>query len=41
MIGGQRYNPLYSGTPIDEAGRVHYGTPWGRARLAPRTQGGK
>ncbi len=35
-IGGQRYNPLFSGTLIDEAGRVHYGTPWGRVRLAPR-----
>ena len=34
-IGGQRYNPLFSGTEIDEAGRIHYGTPWGRVRLAP------
>ena len=33
-IGGQRYNPLFSGTEIDEAGRIHYGTPWGRVRLA-------
>jgi hypothetical protein len=36
VIGGQRYNPLFSGTLMDEAGRVHYGTPWGRTRLVPR-----
>jgi len=35
LIGGQRYNPLFSGTEIDEAGRIHYGTPWARVRLAP------
>lgn len=39
MIGGQRYNPLFSGTEIDEAGRIHYGTPWGRVRLAPTGAG--
>jgi hypothetical protein len=38
-IGGQRYNPLFSGTEIDEQGRIHYGTPWGRVRLAPRDTG--
>ncbi len=38
VIGGQRYNPLFSGTELDEAGRVHYGTPWGRVRLAPRAE---
>lgn len=32
-IGGQRYNVLFSGTLLDEDGRVHYGTPWGRVRL--------
>jgi hypothetical protein len=32
-IGGQRYNPFFSGTLLDEAGRIHYGTPWGRVRL--------
>ncbi|NND82552.1 MAG: hypothetical protein HKN50_09005 [Gammaproteobacteria bacterium] len=37
LIGGQRYNPLYSGTLLDEDGRVHYGTPWGRVRLDPKT----
>jgi hypothetical protein len=35
-IGGQRYNPFFSGTEIDEVGRIHYGTPWGRVRLALR-----
>lgn len=38
VIGGQRYNPLFSGTLIDEVGRIHYGTPWGRVRLAPRPE---
>ena len=33
VIGGQRYNVLFSGTLIDEDGRIHYGTPWGRVRL--------
>ena len=36
VIGGQRYNVMYSGT-IDEDGRIHYGTPWGRVRLMPKT----
>ncbi|MCP5057470.1 MAG: hypothetical protein GY937_12200 [bacterium] len=35
VIGGQRYNPLFSGTEIDDAGRIHYGTPWGRVRIEP------
>jgi hypothetical protein len=39
VIGGQRYNPLFSGTLLDEVGRIHYGTSWGRVRLAPLTQG--
>ncbi|MFT5697091.1 MAG: hypothetical protein ACI9QQ_003075 [Myxococcota bacterium] len=34
-IGSQRYNPLFSGTEIDEDGRIHYGTPWARVRLRP------
>jgi hypothetical protein len=34
-IGGQRYNPLFAGTLVDEAGRIHFGTTWGRARLDP------
>jgi hypothetical protein len=37
VIGGQRYNVMYSGTAIDEDGRIHYGTPWGRVRLVPKT----
>lgn len=36
VIGGQRYNSLFAGTLIDEAGRVFYGTPFGRVRLAPK-----
>ena len=36
VIGGQRYNSLFSATLIDEAGRIHYGGPWGRVRLSPR-----
>jgi hypothetical protein len=35
-IGGQRYNPLFSGTILDDHGRIHYGSPWGRVRLAPQ-----
>ncbi len=38
VIGGQRFNPFFSGTLLDEAGRIHYGTPWGRVRLTPNTQ---
>jgi hypothetical protein len=38
VIGDQRYNVLFSGTALDEAGRIHYGTPWGRVRLAPENQ---
>jgi hypothetical protein len=37
QIGGQRYNSLFSGTLIDEAGRVHYGGPWGRVRIDPHS----
>jgi hypothetical protein len=36
VIGGQRYNSLFAGTLIDEAGRVFYGTTFGRVRLNPR-----
>ena len=35
MIGDQRYNVFFSGTLMDEAGRIHYGSPWGRVRLNP------
>ncbi len=40
QIGGQRYNPFFSGTEIDELGRVHYGTPWGRVRVLTGPQAG-
>lgn len=33
QIGNQRYNPFFSGTILDERGRIHYGSPWGRVRL--------
>ena len=36
VIGGQRYNVMYSGTAIDEDGRIHYGTPWGGFVLCQR-----
>ena len=36
VIGGQRYNSLFSGALIDEAGRIHYGGPWSRLRLSLR-----
>jgi hypothetical protein len=41
VIGGQRYNVMYSGTSIDEDGRIHYGTPWGRVRLTPVSRSGE
>ena len=33
VLGGQKYNSQFSGTTIDEKGRIFYGTMWGRARL--------
>jgi hypothetical protein len=36
VIGGQRFNPLFSGTLLDQSGRIHYGVPWGRVRLEPK-----
>ncbi|MBT4519391.1 MAG: hypothetical protein HOC23_05230 [Halieaceae bacterium] len=36
VIGDQRYNVLFSGVGLDENGRIHYGTPWGRVRLSPK-----
>lgn len=35
VVGGARYNSLFSGTLMDERGRIHYGTVWGRVRLNP------
>ena len=39
VIGGERFNPLFAGTNIDEAGRIHYATSWGRVRLDPKAGG--
>lgn len=36
VIGGQRFNPLFSGTLLDQRGRIHYGTLWGRVRISPK-----
>lgn len=36
VIGGQRYNVLFAGTLLDQEGRIHYGTHWGRVRLVPQ-----
>jgi hypothetical protein len=36
VIGGQRYNNLFSGVILDEAGRPVYGASWGRVRLKPK-----
>ena len=33
VIGGQRYNVLFSGTLLDDDGRILDGIPWGRVRL--------
>ena len=41
FIGGQRYNVMYAGTLLDEEGRIHYGTPWGRVRLRPSAEPAK
>ena len=30
----QRYNVMFSATMLDEQGRIHYGTPWGRVRIS-------
>jgi hypothetical protein len=38
VIGGQRYNSLFAGTLLDEAGRIMYGTTYGRVRLNPRQE---
>jgi hypothetical protein len=35
VIGGQKYNSLFSGPVINEDGSVMYGTSWGRAKLTP------
>jgi hypothetical protein len=37
VIGGERYNPFFSGVNLDEEGRIHYATSWGRVRLDPKS----
>lgn len=36
IVGDQRYNSAYAAIEIDEAGRLIWGTVWGRARVTPR-----
>jgi hypothetical protein len=38
MLGGQRFNGFGSAVLIDEDGRLHYGSLWGRTRLSPNGQ---
>ena len=33
VTGGQRYNVLFSGTLLDDDGRILDGIPWGPVRL--------
>lgn len=33
VLGGPRYNSLFSGVQVDRRGRIVYGTMWGIARL--------
>ncbi len=40
VIGGQRYNNLFSGVILDDAGHPVYGATWGRVRLRPQPQTG-
>jgi hypothetical protein len=35
VIGGQRYNNLFSGVILDDEGRPIYGATWGRVRIRP------
>jgi len=35
-LGGQRFNSFGSAVLLDEQGRIHYGSIWGRTRLNPR-----
>ena len=36
VVGDQLYNSAYAAIQIDEAGRLVWGTVWGRARVTPR-----
>ena len=33
MVGGARYNSLFSGVHLDQEGRIIYGNPFGKLRL--------
>ncbi len=35
ILGDQRYNSMFAGTLLDQAGRIYYGTGWGIVRLNP------
>lgn len=35
VVGGERYNSLFSGIHLDQDGRIIYGTMWGKVRLEP------
>ena len=36
IIGGQKYNSLFSGPVINEDSSVMYGTSWGRVKIVPK-----
>lgn len=36
ILGDQRFNAMGAGIQIDEAGRINYGTQWGRVRINPQ-----
>ncbi|MGI9432172.1 MAG: hypothetical protein ACR2PQ_08165, partial [Myxococcota bacterium] len=40
VVGDQLYNSAYAAIQIDEAGRLLWGTVWGRARVTPRAGNG-
>jgi len=33
VVGGARYNSLFSGIQLDQEGRIIYGNPFGKLRL--------
>ena len=36
IIGGQKYNSLYSGPVINSNGSIMYGSSWGRVKITPK-----
>jgi hypothetical protein len=40
IVGGQRFNSLFAGMLLDQAGRPMWGTPWGKVRLEAGEGGG-